>query len=62
MGKCISATIVWLLGSLLVFGTLNFIIGTEDWIMTTIEWAILSALGFFFGYKQRQKDEDENYW
>ncbi len=58
MGKCILNTIGWTVILFVLLAALKYFTGVEDWLMKTLEWVIPSAVGFFFGYWEAQRDEN----
>ena len=58
MGKCILNTIVWTVILFVLLAALKYFTGVEDWLMKTLEWVIPSAVGYFLGYWQAQRDDN----
>ena len=56
MGKTIRNTFIWAVIYFIVTIFINYLWGAEFSMETTIQWTIISTLGFFSGCLQSRKD------
>ncbi|MBO5180250.1 MAG: hypothetical protein J6B87_07905 [Clostridia bacterium] len=56
MKRQIVNSLLWTVVFFVVLAAIKYFTGTEDWLMQTILWTVLSGMGYFFGYGQARRD------
>lgn len=56
MGKRILATVAVHIIMFVLLALLYSLMGKDEWFMKTVMWIIPSAVGYFLGYGQAQRD------
>lgn len=58
MGKRIFNTLGWTIVLFVICSLFNYFKGVESWLMDTLNWVIPAGVGFFFGYREAEKDNN----
>ena len=58
MDRCILSSICWTVILFVILAAIKYFMGVNGWLMETLNWVIPSAVGYFLGYRQGQRDEN----
>ena len=58
MGKQIVNTIGWTVILFVLLAAVNYFFYADCWLARTLGFVLPASVGYFFGYRQAQKDEN----